>query len=55
MKRKIEKKLTVNKETIANLKTEELNSVKGGAPSLIHPCGTLLTICCQYTVDLACD
>ena len=54
MKRKIEKKLILNKETIVDLKTEELNSVKGGAPSRIICGGTLLTICCMTTIDLPC-
>jgi len=54
MKRKIEKKLVVNKETIADLKTGELSSVKGGAPTNVVCGGTFLTICCQVSVQIAC-
>ncbi len=40
-------KLALNKKTIADLKNEELNTVKGGKPSNATPCGgTHLTLCC---------
>ena len=51
MKRKIEKKLVVNKETIVNLKNEELSSVNGGAASFPFPCTDTFwgTLCCPTT------
>lgn len=54
MKKKVAKKLGLNKATISNLGNKELNNVKGGAPSIYNPCGTLLTICCMTSLDLPC-
>jgi natural product precursor len=50
--KKINKKLTLSKQTIANLKVEELNSVKGGAPSNRVCGGTDLTLCCPEPVTI---
>ena len=50
--KKFHKKLMLNKKTIVDLKDEKLNTVKGGQPSEVMPCGTFLTICC--TPDFPC-
>ena len=45
--KKFDKKLMLNKKTIADLENEELNTVKGGKPTIATPCGgTHLTLCC---------
>jgi natural product precursor len=51
--KKFDKKLTLNKKTIVDLKNEELNSVKGGQHSVVVPCGTMLSLCCM-TPDYPC-
>ncbi len=42
---KFNKKLQLNKETVANLNNEEMKNLKGGGPITIINCQTVLTIC----------
>ena len=46
------RKLTLNKETLADLTTDELTSVVGGAPTVKDVCGRpTLTLTCTSAVD----
>jgi natural product precursor len=49
--KKINKKLTLNKQTVADLKKEELKAINGGAPTNVVCGGTFLTICCPEPVS----
>jgi hypothetical protein len=66
--RKIDKKLSLNKKTVANLSENQQNKAKGGLPYTYHCCGTRgecnsnytmcgaggVTICPNYTVTYCC-
>jgi hypothetical protein len=53
MKKKITKKLSIGKETIADLNMDAMNTIRGGGPSFVA-CTTLGTLCCKTTIDLPC-
>ena len=59
MKKKINKKLQLNKQTIAKLNNDEMNNINGGktVPTFVGNCTagcTKTDICCIVTLDRKC-
>lgn len=48
-KKKLNLKLQLNKETIANLNSEQMLKIKGGASETCTSCDTCYTVCSPYT------
>lgn len=58
--KKYEKKLALNKKTIADLEVKELNGVVGGIPTetndpVVKTCPCESVVVCQYTEQNTCD